>query len=48
MAKNNDGNKFISRSKWKKTSQDIRNPKRSSMNKSKKRNRKKYKGQGRP
>lgn len=43
-----EGNKFISRSKWKKTAQDIRNPKRSSMNKSKKRTFKKYKGQGRP
>ena len=48
MAKISDGVKFISRSKWKKTAQDIRNPKRSSMNKSKKRTFKKYKGQGRP
>ena len=46
MAKISDGVKFISRAKWKKTAQDIRNPKRSSMNKSKKRNFKKYKGQG--
>ena len=36
------------RSKFKKTSQDIRNPKKSSMNKSKKRSFKKYRGQGRP
>jgi hypothetical protein len=46
MAKFIEGLTFISRAKWKKTAQDIRNPKRSSMNKSKKRNFKKYKGQG--
>lgn len=48
MAKIADGVKFISRAKWKKTAQDIRNPKRSSMNKSKKRTFKAYRGQGRP
>lgn len=48
MAKFIEGSSFISKAKWKKTSQDIRNPKRSSLNKSKKRNFKKYRGQGRP
>lgn len=43
-----EGTRLESRSKWKKTAQDIRNPKRSSMNKSKKRSFKKYRGQGRP
>lgn len=43
-----EGTQLQSKSKWKKTSQDIRDPKMSSLNKSKKRNLKKYKGQGRP
>lgn len=43
-----EGTRLESRSKWKKTSQDTRNPKMSSMNKSKKRTFKKYRGQGRP
>lgn len=39
---------FISKAKTKKTAQDIRDPKKSSMNKSKKRTFKPYRGQGRP
>jgi len=43
-----EGIRIQSKSKKKKTSQDIRDPKMSSLNKSKKRNFKKYRGQGRP
>jgi len=42
-----EGKVLRSKSKFKKTAQDIRTPKRSSLNKSKKRCFKAYKGQGR-
>lgn len=42
-----EGKILKSDSKFKKTSQDIRRPKRSSLNKAKKRSFKAYKGQGR-